>query len=75
MANSLLTVLFDLLLIGTAGSVIAAMGMEYLAQREPAVGTTRVGARVARTGMYARSRASTHSRRPLPVHTRRGWQI
>jgi len=75
MVNPLLTALFDLLLIGTAGSVVAAMVMEYLANREPAVGTTRVGARVARTGMYARSRTSTLLRRQVSEHTRRGWQI
>lgn len=75
MVNPLLTLLFDLLLIGTAGSVVAAMVTEYLANRQPAVGTTRVGGRVARTGTYARPRASTRGRRPLPAQARRGWQI
>jgi hypothetical protein len=74
MVNPLLTVLFDLLLIGTAGSVVAAMVTEYLANREPAVGTTRARARVARTGMYARGRTPVHARRHAPVQTARGWQ-
>lgn len=38
MVHPLLTFLFDLLLIGTALSVIAAMTIEYLASKEPSVG-------------------------------------
>ncbi|MCC6387159.1 MAG: hypothetical protein IT302_07225 [Dehalococcoidia bacterium] len=37
MVNPLLTILFDLFLIGTAVAVCAAMVEEYLASREPVV--------------------------------------
>ena len=37
MVNPLLTILFDLFLIGTAVAICAAMVEEYLASREPVV--------------------------------------
>ena len=41
MVNPVLTILFDLVLIGTALGLIAAMAAEYLASREPHVGSER----------------------------------
>jgi hypothetical protein len=63
MIHPLLTLLFDLILIGTASAVIAAMVAECLADREPAIGSTRPRARVARDGVYARQRTVAHQRR------------
>ncbi len=41
MVHPILTVLFDLFIIGAAVSISAAMIGEYLASREPQIGTTR----------------------------------
>lgn len=41
MVNPLLTILFDIFLIGSAVAVSASMVAEYLMSREPHVGTTR----------------------------------
>lgn len=41
MAHPILTILFDLFIIGSALSVAAAMVGEYLASREPSVGSAR----------------------------------
>jgi hypothetical protein len=42
MVNPLLTILFDLFIIGSAFAVSAAMAVEYFASREPQVGSKRV---------------------------------
>ena len=42
MVNPLLTILFDLVLVGGATAILAAMVAEYLACREPHVGSARV---------------------------------
>ena len=63
MIHPVVSFLFDLMLLGTAASVIAAMVAEYLGERESAVGSTRVHAPVARHGMYARQRSLAHQRR------------
>lgn len=63
MINPVLTLLFDLVLIGTACAVIAAMVVEHLDAREPAIGSARATGRVARSGMYARQRTAAHQRR------------
>ncbi|HNO66805.1 MAG TPA: hypothetical protein PKK39_10700 [Tepidiformaceae bacterium] len=41
MAHPVLTILFDLFIIGSALSVTAAMVGEYLSSREPSVGSAR----------------------------------
>ena len=41
MLHPLLTFLFDVLLIGTAGLVVCAMVHEYLTHRVPSVGSAR----------------------------------
>jgi hypothetical protein len=58
MVNPVLTVIFDLFLIGSALALISAMATEYLASREPHVGTTRA-ARAPRQRSAHRRRAET----------------
>ena len=58
MINPVLTILFDLFLIGTAVAVTASMVGEYLASREASVGTTRPR-RVARPAPVRRG-ATVH---------------
>ena len=41
MVNPLLTILFDLFLVGSALAITAAMAAEYFVSREPHVGTSR----------------------------------
>jgi len=41
MVNPVLTIIFDLFLIGSALALISAMATEYLVSREPHVGSTR----------------------------------
>ena len=41
MVNPVLTILFDLFLVGSALAIAAAMATEYLVTREPHVGTSR----------------------------------
>ncbi len=41
MVNPLLTILFDLFLIGSALAVTVGMAAEYLVAREPHIGSTR----------------------------------
>ena len=41
MVHPILTILFDLFIIGSAVTISAGMVAEYLASREPQVGTTR----------------------------------
>jgi hypothetical protein len=43
MANPLLTVLFNLFLVGSALAIVAAMIQEYLESRVPSVGSDRPG--------------------------------
>lgn len=58
MVNPVLTILFDLFLIGSALALISAMTTEYLASRQPHVGSTRA-ARPQRPRSAARRRAET----------------
>lgn len=55
MVNPVITILFDLVLIGTAFGLIAAMVTEYFVAREPHVGSER-----------AVRRAPTMRRTPAP---------
>jgi len=66
MVNPLLTILFDLFLIGSALAIAAAMATEYFLLREPHVG----GARKARPAAPAspRRRATVHR---IPAQRRR----
>jgi hypothetical protein len=59
MVNPVLTLLFDLFLVGSAVAIIAAMVQEYLASRRPSV-----GGRMEPTLSRRRSepRAGAHSR-------------
>ena len=66
MVNPVLTILFDLFLIGAALAVTAGIAMEYLAQREPHVGTTRV--RRMPSAPQPRRRATIHR---MPSQRRR----
>lgn len=43
MVNPLLTILFDLFLVGSAITIVAAMVQEYLDSRTPSIGGTRAG--------------------------------
>lgn len=56
MVHPLLTIIFDLFLIGSAGAIVTAMAMEYRASRGVTVGATRSAyrARHGRTAMVAR---------------------
>lgn len=58
MVNPVLTILFDLFLIGSALALISAMATEYLASRQPHVGSTRA-ARLARPRPATRRGAET----------------
>jgi hypothetical protein len=58
MVNPVLTIIFDLFLIGSALALISAMATEYLVSREPHVGSTRA-ARVPRQRSTHRRRAET----------------
>lgn len=58
MVNPVLTIIFDLFLIGSALALISAMATEYLVSREPHVGSTRA-ARVPRQRPAQRRRAET----------------
>jgi len=58
MVNPVLTIIFDLFLIGSALALISAMATEYLVSREPHVGSTRA-ARVPRPRPSHRRRAET----------------
>ncbi|MBK8558563.1 hypothetical protein [Candidatus Amarobacter glycogenicus] len=66
MVNPLLTILFDLFLIGSALAVTAAMATEYFTTREPHVG----GMRRSRQGSPANSRRRATMHR-LPAQRRR----
>jgi hypothetical protein len=67
MVNPLLTILFDLFLIGSALAVTAGIAAEYLVTREPHVGTTRRPRRVS-PAPHARRRATVHR---FPAERRR----
>lgn len=58
MVNPVLTILFDLFLIGSALALISAMTTEYLVSRQPHVGSARA-ARLTRPRTPARRRAET----------------
>lgn len=58
MVNPVLTIIFDLFLIGSALALISAMATEYFVSREPYVGSTRA-ARVPRQRPTHRRRAAT----------------
>jgi hypothetical protein len=58
MVNPVLTILFDLFLVGSALAIAAAMAAEYLVTREPHVGTSR-----PKPPIVARAH-----RRHVPVH-------
>jgi hypothetical protein len=58
MVNPVLTIIFDLFLIGSALALISAMATEYLVSREPHVGSPRA-ARVPRPRPSHRRRAET----------------
>lgn len=67
MVNPVLTILFDMILIGSALFVVAGMVREYLESRGPAVGGTasRAGARLTavRPARTVRRRMPTERRR------------
>jgi hypothetical protein len=63
MVNPLLTILFDIFLVGSAVAVSAAMATEYFIAREPHVGRTRPQRPVATRTV--RRRATVH-RMPAP---------
>lgn len=70
MVNPLLTALFDLFLIGSAGTIIAGMVQEYLASRHPSVGApggyVEIDFSAPKSVVVApRRRASTATRRQL----------
>jgi hypothetical protein len=58
MVNPVLTIIFDLFLIGSALALVSAMATEYLVSREPHVGSTRTG-RLPRQRTAHRRRAET----------------
>jgi len=58
MVNPVLTIIFDLVLVGGALAIASAMATEYLMCREPHVGSTRP-ARAARARPAYRRRAET----------------
>lgn len=58
MVNPVLTILFDLFLIGSALALVSAMTTEYLVSREPHVGSARA-ARPERPRPSTRRRAET----------------
>jgi hypothetical protein len=66
MVNPLLTILFDIFLVGSALAVSAAMATEYLMAREPQVGTSRPQRPVATRTV--RRRATVHR---MPAQRRR----
>ena len=54
MINPVLTILFDLFLIGSALAVTAGMAAEYLVTREPHIGTSRPSRKVMPAGQMGR---------------------
>lgn len=54
MIHPLLTLMFDLFLVGSAISILAAMTAEYIANRDPAVGHTRAARPVSRSPQLVR---------------------
>lgn len=58
MVNPVLTIIFDLFLIGSALALVSAMVAEYLASREPHVGSVRA-ARAPRQRPAHRRHAET----------------
>ncbi|MEO8539172.1 MAG: hypothetical protein ABI577_05480 [bacterium] len=66
MVHPILTIFFDLFIIGAALTISSAMVAEFLASREPQVGTTRKYQ--PRPQLQARRRATMHR---LPAQRRR----
>ncbi|HML98138.1 MAG TPA: hypothetical protein PKD75_06620 [Tepidiformaceae bacterium] len=64
MVNPVLTILFDLFLIGSALALVSAMTTEYLVSREPHVGSARA-ARPGRPRPSTRRRAETLKNREV----------
>lgn len=64
MVNPLLTIVFDLFLIGSAASVVTAMIFEYRANRGPAIGGAQSAyrARVTRNSAIVTRRARRSAR-------------
>ncbi|MEP6870477.1 MAG: hypothetical protein ABI939_01370 [Anaerolineaceae bacterium] len=64
MVNPVLTVIFDLFLIGSAASVVSAMVLEYRANRGPAIGNAKSAyrARVTRSSAIVTRRARRSAR-------------
>ena len=63
MIHPLLTLMFDLFLIGSAGSILAAMVGEYFVNRGPAVGRIHTTSGVRRGPAIGRP-AEARSQRP-----------
>ncbi|MEO9254258.1 MAG: hypothetical protein ABI305_01860 [Tepidiformaceae bacterium] len=62
MIHPLLTLMFDLFLIGSAGSILAAMTAEYFANRGPAVGRSHAARPLTRAQQPGRA-ANVHTAR------------
>jgi hypothetical protein len=63
MIHPLLTFIFDVFLIGSAVSIMAAMASEHAANRGPAVGRTRAARLTTHTSQASKG-ARTSARRP-----------
>lgn len=68
MVHPVLTILFDLFIIGSAATVASAMVVEYLQSREPQIGTSRHYQPRYPAPSRQRTRASVHR---LPSQRRR----
>ena len=62
MVNPLLTIIFDLFLVGSAITIVAAMVQEYLESRTPSIGGTRASG-ASRTETRARPVQTSQIRR------------
>lgn len=68
MVNPVLTVLFDLFLVGSACALIGALAAEqWAASREPAIGRHKPAARLAKSAEARRVRTLT-VKRTVPRH-------
>ncbi len=65
MVNPILTVLFDLFLIGSAIAIIAAMVQEYFDSRTPSIGGTGAATTVANVSRGTLTQTAQNRRRQL----------
>ena len=68
MINPVLTILFDLFIVGSALAIVAALIAEQWAMREPSVGPVRRSRPMVVASRSTRTARQTRSRRGVRVH-------